>query len=71
MARITMREAISQALWEEMERDPKVFIMGKKLGFGAAPTQLPADSTTILVGNACVIRPSQRLPSSAGLLALP
>jgi pyruvate dehydrogenase E1 component beta subunit len=32
MARITMREAISQAMWEEMERDPKVFIMGEEVG---------------------------------------
>ncbi len=32
MARITMREAISQALWEEMERDPTVFIMGEEVG---------------------------------------
>ena len=32
MAIITMREAISQALWEEMERDPKVFIMGLEVG---------------------------------------
>jgi pyruvate dehydrogenase E1 component beta subunit len=32
MARITMREAISQAIWEEMERDPKVFIMGEEVG---------------------------------------
>lgn len=32
MAKITMREAISQALWEEMERDPKVFIMGQEVG---------------------------------------
>jgi pyruvate dehydrogenase E1 component beta subunit len=29
---ITMREAISQALWEEMERDPKVLIMGEEVG---------------------------------------
>jgi len=27
-----MREAISQALWEEMERDPKVFIIGEEVG---------------------------------------
>jgi pyruvate dehydrogenase E1 component beta subunit len=27
-----MREAISQALWEEMERDPKVFILGEEVG---------------------------------------
>lgn len=32
MARMTMREAISQALWEEMERDPKVFILGEEVG---------------------------------------
>ena len=32
MARITMREAISQALWEEMERDEQVFIMGEEVG---------------------------------------
>jgi len=32
MARITMREAISQALWEEMERDPTVFILGEEVG---------------------------------------
>jgi len=32
MPRITIREAISQALWEEMERDPKVFIMGEEVG---------------------------------------
>jgi pyruvate dehydrogenase E1 component beta subunit len=32
MPRITMREAISQAIWEEMERDPNVFIMGEEVG---------------------------------------
>lgn len=32
MARLTMREAISQALWEEMERDERVFIMGEEVG---------------------------------------
>src|SRR5512147_3141051 len=32
MAHITMREAISQALWEEMERDPDVFILGEEVG---------------------------------------
>lgn len=32
MARITMREAISQALWEEMERDSTVFIIGEEVG---------------------------------------
>jgi pyruvate dehydrogenase E1 component beta subunit len=32
MAKITMRQAISQALWEEMERDPKVFILGQEVG---------------------------------------
>lgn len=32
MASITMREAISQALWEEMERDDMVFILGEEVG---------------------------------------
>lgn len=32
MVKITMREAISQALWEEMERDPNVFILGEEVG---------------------------------------
>ena len=32
MSKITMREAISKALWEEMERDPKVFILGEEVG---------------------------------------
>lgn len=32
MSIITMREAISQALWEEMERDHKVFILGEEVG---------------------------------------
>ncbi|MCJ7512059.1 MAG: alpha-ketoacid dehydrogenase subunit beta [Anaerolineales bacterium] len=32
MAVLTMREGISQALWEEMERDPRVFILGEEVG---------------------------------------
>ena len=32
MAKMTMREAISQALMEEMDRDPDVFIMGEEVG---------------------------------------
>jgi pyruvate dehydrogenase E1 component beta subunit len=32
MATLTMREAISQALWEEMERDERVFILGEEVG---------------------------------------
>lgn len=32
MAKITMREAISQALWEEMEREEQVFILGEEVG---------------------------------------
>ena len=32
MAIMTMREAISQALWEEMERDERVFILGEEVG---------------------------------------
>lgn len=32
MAVMTMRQAISQALWEEMERDEKVFMLGEEIG---------------------------------------
>ncbi len=32
MAIITIREAISQALWEEMERDERVIILGEEVG---------------------------------------
>lgn len=32
MSKITMREAISQALWEEMDKDERVFIMGEEVG---------------------------------------
>ena len=32
MLRTTMREAISQALWDEMLRDEKVFILGEEVG---------------------------------------
>ena len=32
MALITVREAISQALREEMHRDERVFIMGEEIG---------------------------------------
>jgi len=32
MPQITMRQAISQALWEEMERDERVFILGEEVG---------------------------------------
>lgn len=32
MAKLTMREALSQALWEEMERDENVFILGEEVG---------------------------------------
>jgi pyruvate dehydrogenase E1 component beta subunit len=32
MSKITMREAISQALWEEMEKNKDVFILGEEVG---------------------------------------
>ena len=32
MTRLTMREAISQAMWEEMERDSNIFILGEEVG---------------------------------------
>ncbi|MHC1784314.1 MAG: alpha-ketoacid dehydrogenase subunit beta [Anaerolineaceae bacterium] len=67
MAKISMREAISQALWEEMERDPKVFIMGEEVGlwggtyavtkgfydhFGAGRVKDTPISETAIIGGA-------------------
>ena len=34
MSQITYREAISEALWEEMERDKEVFLFGEDIGLG-------------------------------------
>ena len=34
MSQITYREAISAALWEEMERDESVFLIGEDIGLG-------------------------------------
>ena len=34
MSLITYREALSAALWEEMERDPEVFLIGEDIGRG-------------------------------------
>jgi len=37
MAQLTLLEAIRQGLWEEMERDPRVFILGEDVGaYGGA-----------------------------------
>ena len=37
MALLTYLEAIRQGLWEEMERDPSVFVMGEDIGaYGGA-----------------------------------
>src|SRR5688500_1085830 len=34
---VTMREAMREALWEEMERDPAVFLIGEDIGaYGGA-----------------------------------
>ena len=38
MAEITYIEAIRQALWEEMERDERVFLIGEDMG---APSRSP------------------------------
>ena len=37
MADVTYLEALRQGLWEEMERDPRVFILGEDVGaYGGA-----------------------------------
>jgi len=34
MAQLTYRQAITTALWEEMERDPEVYLIGEDIGLG-------------------------------------
>lgn len=70
MAVITMREAISQALWEEMERDENVFILGEEVGVGEAHMQLRVDSMIILGINVYVTHLSPRTSLSVLLMAL-
>ena len=37
MPTLTLLEAIRQGIWEEMERDPSVFLMGEDIGaYGGA-----------------------------------
>ena len=38
MAVMTMRDALNQALHEEMERDPSVIVMGEDVSGGAGGT---------------------------------
>ena len=51
MAKITMREAISQALMEEMDRDPAVFIIGEEASFPAHREAIQAFISQIHVAN--------------------
>jgi pyruvate/2-oxoglutarate/acetoin dehydrogenase E1 component len=68
MAAITLLEAIRQGLWEEMERDPSVFLLGEDIGvyggafkltegflehFGAERVIDTPISETAIVGAAC------------------
>ncbi len=69
MARITMREAVSQALWEEMERDPKVFILGEEVGVWGGTYAVTKGFYDHFGADACATHRSLKQPSSARLLA--
>ena len=43
MRKITLRQAINEALTEEMIRDPKVFIMGEDIATGEAYSGVTKD----------------------------
>ena len=43
MAQITYREALNQALAEEMERDESVFLLGEEVAETMGPTRFPGD----------------------------
>ena len=51
MPEITFREALNQAMAEEMERDPNVFLMGEEVGDGdpAEGGEVPEPSTLLLL----------------------
>ena len=65
MARITMRQAITDALREEMHRDENVFIMGEEVGVWGGTYAVTRGFYDEFGRSACAIRLSPRW-SSAG-----
>jgi len=63
MPKITMREAISRALWEEMERDSKVFILGEEVGVWGGTYAVTKGFYDHFGPIVCVIRPFPRRSS--------
>jgi pyruvate dehydrogenase E1 component beta subunit len=56
MARLTMRQAITDALREEMHRDERVFIMGEEVGVWGGTYAVTRGFLTNLARNGCAIR---------------
>ena len=65
MAMITYREALNQALREEMHRDDRVVLMGEEVGHFQAPTRSAKGCWMSSARRACLTRPSLNWVSPA------
>jgi pyruvate dehydrogenase E1 component beta subunit len=67
MARITMRQAITDALREEMYRDERVFIMGEEVGVWGGTYAVTRGFYDEFGPKQCAIHPFQKWSSAARL----
>jgi len=65
MAELMYREALNRALFEEMERDPLVFIMGETIGERGGSYKVTEGLLRRFGRDESWIRPSPRLLSPA------
>jgi hypothetical protein len=61
----TYLEAIREGLWEEMERDPNVFLIGEDIGEYGGAFKVTAGFSSASARAAWWIRPSPKRPSWA------
>ena len=62
---LTYLEAIRQGIWEEMERDPSVFLLGEDIGTYGGAFKVTAGMLEKFGRTASLIRLFRRLPLSA------
>ena len=71
MATVTVREALRDAMAEEMRRDKDVFVMGEEVGDPRAPTRSRRACSTSSATTASSTRPSPSMASPASASAPP
>jgi hypothetical protein len=71
MREIRYREALREALREEMERDERVFLMGEEVGHYQGPTRSARACSSSSVSAGSSTRPSPRRASRASASAPP